>query len=239
MSRITTSQPRPRLLDARRAHVGRARALLVGDGDVETALEDPELLHRGGCLTSAATSIGRRLLVTQVLGQLRAGGRLARALQPGHQDDGGSTLRDLERRVLGPHELHELGVDRVDELVRGLHPLEPGIAQSALFDALGEVPSEAEADVGLQERLAHGAQAISALLSVSSALPRKKENEPVRRSVRVSNMALRVSAAPHLHPQSAERGGPAPRRRGRGPRSRGEESTSRPRPGLPRRLTGR
>ena len=98
----------------------------------------------------------RAALGLEVLGQLGAAGRLAGALEPGHQHDGGRPGRHRQAHVGAAHQRGQLLVDDLDDLlVRGQrgHDLRPG---GPLLDRPGELLDHGQADVGLEQGQADG-----------------------------------------------------------------------------------
>ena len=103
VSTISTSRPcRARLAERPLGDVDRvALGPLLVDGRAAPLADFAELLDRGRALRVAGGE-RRRVLpcVAEMLGELRAGGRLARALEAGHQDHGRARWR--RRRGRGP-----------------------------------------------------------------------------------------------------------------------------------------
>ena len=161
-----------RVRDPLEAQVGRLLSLPEVDRDVDLAAEHAQLLHG-----RRALDVGRDqqraalVLLAQVLRQLGAGGGLARALEPRHQDDGRPGLRELEARVLGPEELHELFVERVDELRARVDARDALQADHARPHPVGEVLDDLVVDVGLEQRLADLPQTLLDVLLRQLLLP--------------------------------------------------------------------
>ena len=82
----------------------------------------------GRCV-SQATRADLLALLAQQLGELRAGGRLARPLKPGEQDHGRAGAREREVAAGAAHQLRELLVDDLHHLLAGIEavqdPLRP------------------------------------------------------------------------------------------------------------------
>ena len=100
------------------------------------------------------------VLVAQQLGELAAGGGLARALQTGHQDHGGRHGGEIERVVVFAHQPGELAVHHADQ---GLPRVQVGydfLAERGLFDLGDEFLDHRQRNVGLEQGHAHFAQGI-------------------------------------------------------------------------------
>jgi hypothetical protein len=95
-------------------------------------------------------------LPTKLAGDLDGGGRLARPLQPGEEDDG--ELAESEAGGSCAHQLGQLLVDDLDDLLSRREALQHLLAERPLSDAGDEVAHDLEVDVGLEQRepdLAH------------------------------------------------------------------------------------
>ena len=91
--------------------------------------------------------------------ELGRGRRLARALQPGHEDDGGQARRGLEaRRLLSAEQRHHLVAHDPDDGLGGGEALEDFLAGGLGAHALQEILGDLEVDVGLEEGEADLAQ---------------------------------------------------------------------------------
>ena len=98
-------------------------------------------------------------VLLEQLGELGAGGRLARALQAGHQDDGRRMAAERQLRVAAAHERDELLVHDLHDLLRRREALHDLGAERALLDVRHELAHHLEVHVGLEQRqadLAHG-----------------------------------------------------------------------------------
>ena len=150
------------------ADVRRAAARLGVDRHAQPVAQHLQLIDGGG-----AVDVGghqqRPLVVPvhQVQRQLADGGGLAAALQAHHHDAGGALLGELDVGVDRAHQLDQLVVAQLDEVVLGGDPADlllgggPHLDDDAdrlLLDALAEVLHHLEADVGLQQRGAHVGQ---------------------------------------------------------------------------------
>ena len=164
-----------------------ARGLLERPaGDVDRVLVGPllvdrrarlgadldELLDRRRPVDVAGRDRHRRVvLLAQHLGQLGRGRRLARALQAGHQHDGGRARREREPGRGAAHQLGQLLVDDLDDLLAGVELLAHLDAQAALLHGRRELLDDLEVDVRLEQReadLAH--RAIDVVLRQRAAL---------------------------------------------------------------------
>ena len=79
-----------------------------------------KLVDGGGTVDVARDEEGALTLLPELKGELAAEGRLARALQAAHQDDGRRLGSDFELGVPRPHEGDELFVDDLDDLLGGI-----------------------------------------------------------------------------------------------------------------------
>ena len=114
---------------------------------------------------SAATSSGSLVLLLEVARELADGGRLARALQADHHDAGRALLGELEARVDRAHQLDQLVVAELDEVVLGADAADLLLRRRRCtltmtptafsLHPLAEVLDDLEADVGLEQRRAH------------------------------------------------------------------------------------
>jgi hypothetical protein len=95
------------------------------------------------------------VLLAQVAGELRAGRRLARALEPGHQDHGRPRLRRDEVAAAPAHQRGELVADDLHDLLAGVERLEDVLPERALLDRSGELLDDLEVHVRLEQRQPH------------------------------------------------------------------------------------
>ena len=86
-----------------------------------------------------------------MVGELRAGGRLARALQAGHQDHGRPVRREGEVAAGAAHQRRQLLVDDLHHLLPGVEALEHVGAEAALLQRRRERFDDLEVDVGLEQ----------------------------------------------------------------------------------------
>ena len=187
MSTITTSQPsavaRCKPLPRRDDRVGRFGAV---HGHLELPSELLELVDRGGALKIGGDEPGRLpFALSQVERELGRGGGLARALEAAEEDHDGRSAED-ELRVARAHELGELLVDDLDDLLTGLEPLEHVLAGGPLAHGGDELLDDLEVDVGLEQGEADLARrARDGLLVEAGLAPEVAESvlEPVRERV--------------------------------------------------------
>ena len=119
-----------------------------------------ELLDRSRPLQVAGGQGDVLVLLLQQLGELGAGGRLARALEPGHQDHGRPAGGEDEVAARAAHQLGELVVDGLDHGLAGVERLGDLLAREPLPQRGGEVLDDLEVDVGLEQREADLAQGL-------------------------------------------------------------------------------
>ena len=84
-------------------------------------------------------------------GQLRAGRRLARPLQAGHQDHRRAAGGDGEAATGPAHQRGQLLVDDLHDLLAGIEAFEHVGAEAALLQRLGEPFDDFEVDVRLEQ----------------------------------------------------------------------------------------
>jgi hypothetical protein len=172
-----------RVSDALRTDFGSTDSGNVEHGHADALAEYAQLLDGRGALDVGSDEQRTlAMLVAQMLRELRARGGLARALQPGDEHDRRPVLRELEPRALGPHELDELLMARVDELLRRLDTGDALRADDALADLVREVARDLEVDVSLEQRGADGAQALLDVLG-SQLLLAAEEREGRRQTL--------------------------------------------------------
>ena len=117
-----------------------------------------ELLDGGGALQVARDQHRRASALFEERGQLRAGGRLARAVEPHHED---ARLR-AERQRLGvaAEQRRQLVVENFDDLLTGRDAAQHFLAERLLLDPRDEVFRHAEMHVRLEQGEAHFAQRV-------------------------------------------------------------------------------
>ena len=97
---------------------------LAVDGRAGLPADGLELLDGGGALQVAGGERDRLPVLGEELGELRAGGRLAGALEAGHQDHGRPRGGEGEVARGAAHQARELLVDDLDDLLAGVEGLE-------------------------------------------------------------------------------------------------------------------
>ena len=151
--RVETLAARPFEPTARR--LDRVLRVRPVDRHLNLLAELLELVDRRGALQIGRDEPRPAALLAQVQRELAGGGRLARALQAGEQDD-----RELPEREAGlalAHQLRQLVVDDLHDLLAGGQALE-GTRQPPLTDGGDEVAHHREVDIRLEQRqpdLAH------------------------------------------------------------------------------------
>ena len=90
-------------------------------------------------------------VLAQVAGELGAGGRLARALQAGHQDHRRAVGGEGEVAAGAAHQPGQLLVDDLHHLLARIEALQHLGAEAALLQRLGEAFDDLEVDVGLEQ----------------------------------------------------------------------------------------
>ncbi len=83
--------------------------------------------------------------------ELGAGGRLARALQAGHQDHGGAVRSEGQVATGAAHQSGQLLVDDLHHLLARIEAFQHLGAEAALLQRLGEAFDDLEVDVGLEQ----------------------------------------------------------------------------------------
>ena len=141
------------------------------DGNPDLASQGAELLDRGGALQVGRDQQRALALGLEVGRDLRAGGRLARALHAGHHDhrraarsppsSNGAVLAAERHGELLVHDLHHLLAGR-----EALHDL---FGERSLADPRQEVVGHLERDVGLEQRGAHIGQRVVDLFGMELA----------------------------------------------------------------------
>ena len=109
--------------------------------------------------------------------ELRRRGRLARALEAGEQDHRRRPARERELRAPLPHQLGQLLVDDLHDLLAGRQALQHLGAERACLHAHEELLDDLEVDVGLEQREADLAQRlVEILLGEDPAVAQAREN---------------------------------------------------------------
>ncbi len=180
VSTITTSRPSALGLGhAPSGHLHRVASARVNTADTDGPPEDAELLDGGRPLEVGADQQRVATLLLEPAGQLRGGGRLAGALEPGEQHDRRRTGGVGEAERLTAQGGGELLVDDLDDLLGGGEApgeLGPGATQP---DPLDEVADDLQADVGLEEGDPDLAQHLGDVGVAEAAASAKAREDPV------------------------------------------------------------
>ena len=151
VSMMQTSLPR------RRASSTPARAAadriggLAEDGDTGLVAQDPELLDGGRALEVGADQERVAALLLPPQRQLGRGRRLARALEAGHQHDGGRPRGVGDLEALAAQHADQLLVDRLDHLLARGEALSKRLGADPEADAVAEAAGDRQLDVGLEQ----------------------------------------------------------------------------------------
>ena len=143
-SRRASSNPALRAADG----IGRLRE----DGDAGLLAEDAQLLDGGGALQVGADQERVAALLLPPQGELGRVGRLARALEAGHEHDGGRPRGVAELERLAAEDADQLLVHRPDDLLARGQALRERLGADPQPDAVAEAPGDAELDVRLEQR---------------------------------------------------------------------------------------
>ncbi len=164
-------------------------------GHVDALAQRLQLVDGRGTIDVGGDEDRRLAVLLEKLGELRARRRLARALQAGHEDHGGRMAAEGEPGVAAAHELDELLVHDLHDLLRRREALHDLGAEGALLDVRDELAHHLEVDVGLEQRqadLTHGgvdvlggelAVALETLHDALQAVGERVEHERSLRSV--------------------------------------------------------
>ena len=203
MSTISTSSPAAFACPS--AHsaisVGSRLGPLLVDLRARPLAHGHELFHRRRPLGVAGHERELLALLGEQLRELRAGGGLARSLEPGHQDHRRARAGEGEVAARAAHQRGELLVDDLHDLLAGIEALQHALADAALADLRGELLDDLEVDVGLEQGepdLAHGA--IDVCLAQLAA--RANAGERVLKAIgelveHQGGFSLRASRAPY------------------------------------------
>ena len=152
---------RLRALDAVVHRLHRVGALVGVDRDADLRAELDQLLDRGGPLEVGGDERGLAAVIREQQRELPRGGRLARALEPGEEDRRRRARREGELRGAGAHQLGQLLVHDLHDLLARRQALLDVLAERPLADVRDELLDDVEVDVRLEQRqtdLAHGAR---------------------------------------------------------------------------------
>ncbi len=151
------------------ADAGGIAGVLGVDGDIEALAQHLELLDGGRAVDVGGHQQGAPLLLFEVAGQLGGAGGLAGALEADHHHRRGALAGEPQRRVHRPHEMGQLGLTDLDEVLfrtrLDLATLGAGteahfLAERLGLDALQEGARDLELDVRLQQGEAHVAEGL-------------------------------------------------------------------------------
>ena len=136
-----------------------ATGLLGVDGDVVLLSQREELLHGRGTDHVGGDEHGLAALAPDVISELGGRRRFAAALKADHHEDRRPALRGGDRMIDGTHEIDELVMDDLDDLLRGMDGADDVLADGPVGDAADELLDDLEVDVGRKEGHAHFPQA--------------------------------------------------------------------------------
>ena len=146
--------------DSRLGDVHRVGLSHLEHGDVQLLAHHLQLLDGGGAVDVAGTQQGAlALLALHETRQLGAVGGLARALKAHHHHHGGGLGGDGQLGAGAPHQIGELLIDDLDDLLGGREGLQYVGTHRLLGDLGNELLDHLIADVGLQQSqadLPHG-----------------------------------------------------------------------------------
>jgi hypothetical protein len=125
---------------------------------VDLATEGAQLLDGGRALQVGADQQRVAALRLEPAGQLGGVRGLARALQAGHEHDGGWLRRERDLQRVPTERGDKLLVDDLDDLLRRREALGQVGAHAGLADAPDEVAYHAHVDIGFEQRDANLAQ---------------------------------------------------------------------------------
>ena len=152
---------RARAVDPVAHGLDRVAALVGVDGNVDLRAELDQLVDRGGTLQVGGDERGLAAVLLQEQRELAGGRRLARALQAGEQDRRRRSRRERDLRRAGAHQLGQLLVHDLHDLLAGRQALLHVLRRGALAHLRDELLDDVEVDVGLEQRepdLAHRAR---------------------------------------------------------------------------------
>ena len=111
-----------------------------------------ELLDSSWSIDVGTHHQGSTSLVLEVQTKLGRGGGLTRTLKASHQHDGGSLGRLGQRSVITPHDLHQLLMDHLDELLIRVDPSHHFSADGFVADLSNEVLHHRQAHIRFKQR---------------------------------------------------------------------------------------
>ena len=127
------------------------RALRV-DVRAGLAAHGDELVDRRRAIDVTGGESDVLAVLLQQARELAAGRCLTRALQAGHQDHGRAGRRKREVAAGTAHQVRQLLVDDLHDLLAGVEALQHVGAQTALLHRRRELLDDLEVDVGLEQR---------------------------------------------------------------------------------------
>ena len=131
---------------------------LAENRDADLGADDLELLDGRRALQVGGDQHRLAALRLEQLGQLAAGGRLARALKATQHQDSGSDLLEPDRRIHGTHQIDQLVVHDLDDLLLGTNALDQLRAGRLAVDPGHQILDNVEMNVGLEQRATNLAQ---------------------------------------------------------------------------------
>ena len=138
---------------------------------VDLGRKHPELLDGRGAIDVAAREQGLAPVpLAKPSGELRAGGSLARALQPRDEERGGGRNVQGEAAMLSRHQPHELVVHDADEGLARRQALQHLLPDRAGADPVEELAGDGQRDVRFEQGAPDLAQRVAdVLLAQASA----------------------------------------------------------------------
>ena len=159
----------------------RVGAGLAEDRHADLAADDLELLDGRRALEVGGDQHRLAALRRQQPRQLAAGRRLARALKAAQHQDRRPGLLEPDRRIDRPHQLDQLVVDDLDDLLLGPNALDQLRPDRLVGDPGHELLDDVEIDVGLEQRVADLAQTLLHVRfgqHAADAEPPKRRGQP-------------------------------------------------------------
>ena len=163
--------PGPRAADG----VGRLRE----DTHAGLLAEHAQLLDGGGALQVGADQERVAPLLLPPQGELGRGGRLARALQAGHEHDGRRPRRIGELERLAAQDVDQLLVHGPDDLLARGQALRQRLGADPQPDAVDETAGDGELDVRIEERGPDLPQGFVKVLVADAPLAAQARRDPL------------------------------------------------------------
>ena len=139
---------------------------LAEDGHAGLLAEDAQLLDGGGPLQVGADQERVAALLLPPQGELGRVGRLARALEAGHEDDGRGPRGVAELERVAAQDADQLLVHRPYDLLARGEALGERLGADPQADAVAEAAGDGQLDVGLEQR---GADLLERLVEIGVA----------------------------------------------------------------------